>query len=264
MAFPPCATTGVGSLPFTELAEARRWVDAVDLPFSPELLPAGEGLLARVLEGTAATRADFSAARGPFKTQLAGPVTLEAFGGVSAEDAKARVSAVASRVLDELIAKGHEPLMFFDEPALGARGPNAALSAVIELARERGARVGIHCCANANWDDVLALPLDFIGIDVELSLDALAESSRWPAWIARGGALALGVIPTTPGAQLNLRERCDAIEATARARADVQWLSRCLVTTACGLGLQRPERAWAITHELKQAQAWLRAAAAAG
>ena len=265
-AWPPCSTTGVGSLPFTEEADLRAAVRLMDLPYLPEPLnrSADEGLVARALRGRAAGAPDLSSlsrwlpAEGPFKAQWCGPTTLAAYGALSPAEAVEWCRA--------LVAATTRPglVLFFDEPGL-ATHEAVELTPLITEARARGvSAIGVHCCGETDWDRVLSWPLDFIGIDVRRSLDSVVERPAWRRYVERGGALALGAVPTAPGERADLGEVCEGIEAALRSRTPnfAQVLHRSLVTTACGLGLHSPEAAWEAIRSLAEVRARLLAACA--
>lgn len=289
-ALPALATTGIGSLPFDAVEEALSVAWTFDVPWLVELprveghfmvtaatrgFPAfgegGDGLgpvwtafLARVRRAPPAV----------VKVQLAGPATVRAFGqrpdGQSLARDEASVRAIndhlagkASRMVRELRALGVEPLVFFDEPFEGGVGPHRGpLVDLLLSTRAAGAMVGIHCCGDAPWGQVLSLPADVVSLDVRRSLDALLDERRaWAAFVERGGRLCLGVIPTAPGAPYEVAEVCEGVEAALRATTPrfERVLARALLSPACGLALRAPAEVERVGLELRQAQAMLRA-----
>lgn len=264
----PLATTGIGSLPFTDDALCLRVASSTDVPFVAEPIQASPQaqLLPRTLAGFVAGRPDLSSLSrsleglpaGLIKTQLCGPTTLSVFGGLSPNEAVQWSARVAQDTVALVRSTGRECLLFVDEPAMAVREP-LDLNPVLEGAR--GATVGLHCCGNTDWERVLGLPLEVISFDVRLSLDALLEpSSAWTRFVNRGGALAFGVIPTSPDASFRVDEACEAIEAGLRSttRDFVKVLWRSLLTTACGLGLSSEAYAQDAMQQLQTAQAILR------
>jgi hypothetical protein len=197
------------------------------------------------------------------KAQLVGPTTLHAGGSLSAEEATERVMRAAVESVLLLTRDGHQVIFFFDEPALVAREP-IGIEAVANAVRSVGALVGLHCCGQADWARVLHWPLDFIGLDCRLSLDALVEErAAFRSFVRTGGALGLGIIPTTPGQQpYVVRELVESVEATLRSSvADdhaAPLVARSLLTPACGLGTLSEDDARRISVELKSAQGLLR------
>ena len=194
------------------------------------------------------------------KAQLAGPATLAAHGpGRVLQHLPEVVRSIAQRMAQT----GVTPLVFLDEPALHeSEVPRTALDFVRRAARDAGAVVGLHCCGQARWGELLGLGFDFISLDARLSLDALLEDRRaWLRFLERGGRLCLGIVPTTPGARYDVNELCDSVEASLRATTPnfERVLSRMLLSPACGLALHSADDARRITAEVQQAQARLRA-----
>ena len=265
---PPCATTGIGSLPHLQVGEAIALSMQQDVPYLPELpkLGAGELMLPSALRagGSSFEQAFFDAtrARAPTmaKAQLAGPATVARFAHVHAVD---HLAAKAARLARSLRERGVTPLIFLDEPGLSMEAlPLIALETVRRSAHDAGAIVGLHCCAQTRWSEVLGLGFDVISLDARLSLDALLEDrAAWLRFVEAGGTLCLGIIPTSPGAQYRVDELCDSVEASLRATTpDFQRvLARVLLSPACGLGLHSVEEATRISAEVRAAQGRLRA-----
>lgn len=263
------ATTGIGSLPFTDDAVTFRVVSEHDLPFVPERIQANpqERLLERTLAGFVAGQPDLSTVSrsleltegGLLKTQLCGPTTLSSYGGLTPSDALRWSAEVARATVARVRAAGRECLLFIDEPALAT---HAALELAPVIDAARGAiAVGVHCCGNTDWERVLAWPVELISVDVRLSLDAVLEPQQaWTRFVSRGGALALGVIPTSEDPTFRLEDACGAIEASLRSttRDFEKVLSRCLLTTACGLGQSSERYAHEALAQVRRAQALLR------
>jgi hypothetical protein len=235
-----------------------------DVPYLPELVRVGPDhfMIPSALSGElpAALGAFVKAleARGPkfAKAQLAGPRSA----GVQWTDHLAKKAAAMARALK---TANVTPMLFFDEPALGmGELPAAELAAVRRVASEEGAIVGVHCCGQTRWSELLGLGFDVVSLDARLSLEALLEDRpAWLSFLERGGTLCLGVIPTSPGARYDVGELCDSIEASLRATTPQfeRVLSRMMLSPACGLGLHSAEDALRISAEVKQAQVRLRA-----
>ncbi len=262
---PPCATTGVGSLPLS-LAEALQLSMQQDVPYLPEV--AGERMLPLALSAELPPSLEpFTSAlqlRGArfAKAQLAGPATVMAYSD-RREGVIEQLAAKAAALARELIAAKVTPIVVLDEPGL-AMGPLpvAALEAVRRAASEAGAIVGVHCCGQTRWGELLGLGFDLISLDARLSVDALLEDRRaWLRFLEDGGTLCLGIIPTNAGAKYDVNELCDSVEASLRASTPSfeRVLSRMLLSPACGLGLHSVEDAARISAEVLLAQARLRA-----
>jgi hypothetical protein len=169
------------------------------------------------------------------------------------------VLARALGMARRLISIGVTPILYLDEPALFIFSPeNAAhllglaqLKVLVQTLQKEGVAVGLHCCSNTKWEALGQLGLDFLSFDTTLSLASLLESHRWVGqFIAGGGRLSLGVVPTTDGgsalAALKGRELHAAV---AQALSDALGpqaqtaLAQALWTPACGLALHTPKDA---------------------
>ncbi len=220
---PFAVKTGIGSLPHSEVGAALRYAFAHEVPFLPELLARGEGIFsteracwAGFLEGIKGR--DFA------KVQCVGPVTAGA-------DVTARAVAMVRAVRDA----GPTPIFFFDEPAL--RGPLDGLASAIAAVQAEGAVVGVHCCGQADWAALFCTGLEVLSFDVRLSLDAVVEAGFT-------GTMALGVIPTGPGAR----------SSVSKLMRTLPRLESVMLTPACGLGLKTEREAQRIFDALCEAQ----------
>lgn len=208
------------------------------------------------------------------KAQLAGPATVAAFTRASTGARVAQVPRLAERVVEHLAAKAAwlardlrsvnvTPMIVFDEPGLGlGELPVAALERVRRAASDAGAITGLHCCGQTRWAELLGLGFDLISLDARLSLDALLEDRRaWIGFLARGGTLCLGIIPTNLGARYAVDELCDSVEASLRATTPQfeKALARMSLSPACGLALHSVEGVARISSEVRAAQVRLRA-----
>ncbi|WP_434381815.1 hypothetical protein [Melittangium boletus] len=331
---PSLATTGIGSLPHTELEEGLRAALSLDIPFLPQL-PVGrpsELMLPQALEGLpglswdgtgrcevdlevwSAGRADFEArleaaldsgdceafepspeacrAWRPFlgqvarhalpfaKAQLAGSFTARTLvrtrEGVPCLDVPGLDAGIHRLVLARCLGMvralrrtGTTPLFFLDEPGLYAftRGaPRHALALqearlLVEALRHEGAWVGVHCCAQTDWAVLLDAGLDVLALDVRLSLDAvLEESGPLARFLAAGGRLSLGLLPTASAYDVD--ELVDAVEVSLEAalppgHALADGSLPVLLTPACGLALQAVADAEHLLARLQEARARL-------
>jgi Cobalamin-independent synthase, Catalytic domain len=330
---PPLATSGIGSLPHTQLELALQQALLVDIPAAPQLprRDAAEYMVPQALEGLHGLRADAEGnaeldvgdwrrgaatldarldralehdegvqrflpsaaawhALRPFlweveqrklpfaKVQIAGPFTLrwvlrttrgEPLAAI--EEGKAVERQIFRLVLARSLAlvrrlreAGTKPVIFIDEPGLYAfdrRDPQHLVSVqelrVVVLAlRREGAVVGVHCCGNTEWAPLLALGWDVVSIDARLSLESvLATGAAFERFLAAGGILSLGIVPTDVSAPSDV----DAVLGEARARLSPTALSRSLLTPACGLAMRTVPDAERIFEELRRAQHELRA-----
>jgi methionine synthase II (cobalamin-independent) len=334
---PTCATTGIGSLPHTQLELAIQMAFQVDIPFLPQL-PAGnpnELMIATALDGLPGLSVDAEGmctvdleewAKGrdalegrlevalkgdnlgrfepspqacrafrPFlweiehrqlrlaKAQLAGPLTVRWVARTSKGGPLSSVPDLDRQVLQLVLAKamalaqalrkaGATPLIFLDEPGLYAfdRTDPLHLLSLQELKmvatalQREGAWVGMHCCSNTAWPLMMDLGLDFLSVDTRLSLDALLEdAAAFTRFLASGGTLSLGVIPTDVASTYEVEVMVDSIEASLRSTLPKgisfpEVVSQMLLTPACGLAMRSVVDAERIFEQVRSAQRLLR------
>lgn len=167
-----------------------------------------------------------------------------------------------------LAATGARPIIFLDEPGLYAydkRRPTHVIElqelliAATALRRE-GALVGVHCCGNTDWAALFRLPLDIVSADVRLSLASeLAAGAALDEYLARGGLLALGIIPTNAAERLPVEELVDDALALMGDRRQAI-LASALVTPACGLALRSVAETERVYDDVRLAQKLMREA----
>jgi hypothetical protein len=216
----------------------------------------------------------------PFaKVQLAGPATVRWVTKTSAGNAASDTPELDQQIFRLLLARtismvkavrraGATPIIFLDEPGLYALDGRDVrhvmvlkeLQVMIVALQREGALVGLHCCSNTRWGDLLNLGLDILSIDARLSLDAVLEDSGafWK-FLSGGSTLSLGIVPTDIATGYQLGELVDSVEASLRATAPrgvafEAVLSQMLLTPACGLGMRSALDAERIVAEVKQAQ----------
>ncbi len=166
---------------------------------------------------------------------------------------------VAQWQVGELSRLSSTVILVLDEPDLASVG-----SAILSLSREEvvacldeifdglpGTIRGVHCCANTDWGLVLQTRLDYLSFDAYGYADSLLlypEEVR--AFLARGGRLAFGIVPTSSEriaaeSAESLAERMEEIlsrfESRGIPREEV--VRTAFVTPACGLGTVREEEA---------------------
>ncbi len=218
------------------------------------------------------------------KAQLAGPATVcwgtQVDGGGAVSDYPALDRQVFRLLLARCLAMvkalrtaGATPLFYLDEPGLYAldTGDGRHLLMlqqlrllVVALQRE-GALVGLHCCGNTRWEALLELGLDLLSFDVRLSLDALLDvPGPLEAFLAGGGALSLGLVPTDLGQEASALELVAAAQASLESVLGVDKaataLRRSVLTPACGLALRTVPDAEHSVEQLRVAQLALRGA----
>jgi len=219
------------------------------------------------------------------KIQLAGPLTSQWVlrlkeGGPAADTAVgaqivrlvlARAVAMVRRLRDLQV----EPIFFLDEPGLfGLNRENPRhVMAIQELKllvlslKKEGVIVGLHCCSDTDWGTVLALGLDVLSIDVELSLGALLGVPSSRTFVERGGVFSFGVIPNTWTGERLRAARAEDCLAPILDRFAEHWpdarelgsraVMTGLYTPACGLAMHSTTDAEAVLALLADARQWL-------
>ena len=101
-------------------------------------------------------------------------------------------------------------ICFIDEPILSAFGSStyvsvkredvvAHLKEVIEAVHAEGALAGIHCCGNTEWSILVDAGVDILNFDAFGFGETIAMyAGAIRNLLERGGAIAWGVVPTSP------------------------------------------------------------------
>ncbi|MFZ9595679.1 MAG: hypothetical protein ACO3A2_06325 [Bdellovibrionia bacterium] len=171
------------------------------------------------------------------------------------------------------LRRGITPLIFLDEPGLlvvnfkDSKGALALseLKLFIQTLQAHGAIVGLHCCGQADWDSILKLPLDVLSLDTSQCLPQALQCSGAQAFshfLKNGGRLALGIIPTTAEAGLEVirgkklaSSLLHLLEASFDASVLAQIRTQSLLTPACGLATRSLAEADWVFRQLKEAHA---------
>jgi hypothetical protein len=181
----------------------------------------------------------------------------------------ARALAMSKRLKDA----GIQPLLYLDEPGLyglSLSNPRHVmalqeLKVLVQALRKEGVQVGIHCCSNTDWSAVLSLPIQYLSIDASLSLASLlSRKAELKRFLADGGRLSLGVIPTGRSSILHSLDVASLFEEMLSEFA-THWsgdaelvrktLREAIYTPACGLALQSVSEAELILDSLSKFEA---------
>jgi hypothetical protein len=213
------------------------------------------------------------------KVQIAGPMTLQ--WTLRTPDGKMPPPAALTHVSRTILARslalaevvkatGAVPVCFIDEPGLYAFSrmqPNhivmlQELRINLMALKKRGARVGLHCCSDADWGALMGLGLDVLAIDARLSLPSLLKSGEaLVTFVSMGGRLALGVIPTDRNQETSvqvlleeMQHRLATLEQYFPTRASIfeAILGRSMLTPACGLAFLAEDAAHRVFDELDE------------
>lgn len=268
---PPCATTGVGSLPFSTADQAVAHVmDAYEVPFCPQL-PLVEGDMVTEWLGADPCCCGWSPERdrerprawepflealdeqppehGVVKLQVTGPWTLaNALGDTGlAGELAAWLAASAADQVQALRDRGLHPLLMVDEPALEAAAPSPADAVrTWDPLRAVAPAWGLHVCCRVPWDVLEHARPDVLSFDLAgtgpLDLRGARVLERT---LRRGGLVAWGICPVGSADEVGPAARWMAeAMATLGARGIGRdtLLSRSLVTPSCGTALAEPAR----------------------
>ena len=201
------------------------------------------------------------------KGQVTGPVTFglglkdqqerPVFYDLHTRDAAVKLLALkAAWQVARLKSLGVPVIIFVDEPALAGYGSSelisisgdeivAALDEVFAAIHKYGGLAGIHVCANTDWGLLLTTSVDVVNFDAYGYVDRfLLYADQVRTFLARGGLIAWGIIPTGPADVIEeasvgaLLDRWQALMAAAQnAGLDPAILRRqSLITPSCGTG----------------------------
>jgi hypothetical protein len=169
-----------------------------------------------------------------------------------------------------LKAMGRPVILFIDDPGVYAYGQSTfvglsrtaiqeSLRPLVEAAHQEGALVGVHACAGVDWSLFFELPFDFVNIDVyHYFTSLLLYATEFQAFLARGGALAWGLVPTsdeaegeTPQALLSrLEEYFITLERKGVDREAMR--TQLIFTPSCGTGTLTVPQSETVYHLLQE------------
>ncbi|MDD9303527.1 MAG: hypothetical protein HUK40_14785 [Desulfobacter sp.] len=172
--------------------------------------------------------------------------------------------------------RGATPIIFLDEPALAGMGTSAYITItredviacveeIVEIIHREKGLVGIHVCANTEWDMLLESGIDIINFDAFSYFDKfILYPEQIKTFVNQGGILAMGIVPT---------ERADLIAAqtleglvqmfndqlsqlTALGIDQQTLIEQIFITPSCGTGsldLDSAKRVLELTRDLSAA-----------
>lgn len=201
-------TTGIGSLPFTDIAQALDYSFQHDLPFLPQLpqLNEEEMMVIQALDDSFATYACFE----PFlemaitkntkkvKLQLAGPITCSLVTERPIDGIVTQLLAKVEDMIRPFWDHDIEVIFFIDEPMLfvSAASPlRETIKKFINDLKSKDLLVGLHCCSNPEWEPLLNLGFDYLSFDGHVSYSDLVESGKLEGYKKSGGKVIIGLDP---------------------------------------------------------------------
>jgi hypothetical protein len=149
---------------------------------------------------------------------------------------------------------GEQIICFIDEPILSAFGSStyvsvkredvvAHLKEAIDAVHAEGGLAGIHCCGNTEWSILIDAGVDILNFDAFGFGETIAMySDSVKTLLQRGGAIAWGVVPTSPVIREQTPEKLVAhlekmMDHLASKGIDKQMiLEQAIVTPSCGTG----------------------------
>lgn len=177
-------------------------------------------------------------------------------------DMAVKALAMKSRWQIQTFAPFAEKIIcFIDEPILSAFGSStyvsvtrddvvARLGEVIEAVHADGALAGVHCCGNTEWSILVDAGADIVNFDAFGYGDTIAMyPDAIDALLAKGGALAWGVVPTSEAIRDQAVESLVAVyekhaDALVAKGLDKNILNRqACITPSCGTGSMKPDDA---------------------
>ncbi|AEH43905.1 Methionine synthase vitamin-B12 independent [Thermodesulfatator indicus DSM 15286] len=261
-------------------------LDPTDANFEPQMLQFYEEYLAVKEAGKPVTESFFALtpeeARGLFclkeklagakplavKGQVTGPFTLAT--GLKTPDGKAcfydstlrdiitkQVALKAAFQVDLLKELEVPVIIFLDEPALAGFGSSsfvgvsreevlAVLGEVAEEIKARGGIVGVHVCANTEWDLLVEAGIDILNFDAFDYLDRfLLYTKDIVTLLNKKGNIAWGIIPTLKpealkesSAESLAKQLENAFEKLTKegSLSIQQVVEQAIITPSCGMG----------------------------
>lgn len=165
------------------------------------------------------------------------------------------------------------PLIVFDEPYLAQMGsafvnvpPELCFPLLEQCLEPLTCLKGIHICGGADWESVIAMPLDLLSFDAADYLDSvITQSEAFASFASEGGLLAWGAIPnddralelTAEDIGRRILRGAEALDRSGGVSLD-EVLAASFVSPACGTGAL-PEAVAKRCFQLgAEASSWLR------
>ncbi len=169
---------------------------------------------------------------------------------------------------------GRKVLVFVDEPGVSIYGQSTYitvtremivedLEAVVAGIRAAGAKAGIHSCAAVDWSILMDTGTDVLSLDAFGYFDSLLPyRAELGAFLARGGTVAWGIVPTSDRVSAETVESLVARlerywnELSGRGITRDQLQCQSLITPSCGTGtltVELTERIYRLTAGVSEA-----------
>ena len=169
---------------------------------------------------------------------------------------------------------GEQIICFIDEPILSAFGSStyvsvqrtdvvACLKEVVDAVHAEGGLAGVHCCGNTEWSILVDAGVDIMNFDAFGYGETIAMyPEAIKAHLDRGGALAWGIVPTSPAIReqtvpsltARLDQLMDHLAAQGIDRGMI--VEQAMITPSCGTGSMEvadAEKVFRTLHDLSKA-----------
>jgi hypothetical protein len=164
-------------------------------------------------------------------------------------------------------------ICFIDEPILSAFGSSTYVSVrrddvinlltdMIDAVHADGGIAGMHCCGNTEWSIPIDAGVDIISFDAFQYGETIAMySGAVKAFLANGGALAWGIVPTSTAIREQtvegLADRLEGMMDHLASKGIEKLLitDQALLTPSCGTGSLTPEDAELVYGKLAELSA---------
>ncbi|WP_366924805.1 hypothetical protein MFMK1_001806 [Metallumcola ferriviriculae] len=214
------------------------------------------------------------------KGQISGPLSVSlylydqegksAYYNAEVRDVLIKALSLQARWQAKEMAKhGLPAIIFIDDPAVAAVGSSTFVSiqreAVVEIFKEMlaeirkdAALIGVHSCAGVDWSIFVDAGIDIISFDADQYFESLLVYSKSiKEFLARGGTLAWGGIPTTEA--IFNTDKKGLVTAWKRQRERLvkagiaeQLLNQMVITPSCGAGTltsQAAEKIYSLNYD---------------
>lgn len=162
-------------------------------------------------------------------------------------------------------------ICFIDEPILSAFGSStyvsversdivSILNEVVEAVHRDNGLAGVHCCGNTEWSIPIDGGADIVNFDAYgFGESILMYPDAVQALFSRNGALAWGIVPTSPAVRQetveSLESRLEALMQSLAAKGLNKSViaDQALITPSCGTGsmeIQDAQRVFELTQAL--------------
>lgn len=149
----------------------------------------------------------------------------------------------AHAMVESLSLPSREIFVTFDEPAIYSlpqsqpwfKSAALDMELTIHSLKKTGAKVGVHCCSDADWKSLMQLSWDYISFDFYLSYESLSRLSKdISKFQSKGASLHPGLLPFEKNMEnLDQKTLCEDLRNFTQL-LDLSSDLPLLLTPACG------------------------------